>query len=114
MDPLGKCLFGKTPLHEASKLGNEQSQNFMVYGKTPLYEAAVPSHSQPQNSTESTHHRVLRSDVSMNIRPPVPGYPKVSSNQLAEVWNTVPGLQSALTLGEAKAIARKWARTIPR
>ena len=30
------------------------------------------------------------------------------------IWNAVPGLQQATTLGAAKSLAKKWAKDIPR
>ena len=51
---------------------------------------------------------------SKNISQPVPGFHMLPSNLMARIWNTVPGLQTASTLGAAKILARKWARTIPR
>ena len=50
---------------------------------------------------------------SSDISPPVPGFQTLPLNLLAKVWNNVPGLQAATTLGAAKILARKWARTIP-
>ena len=45
---------------------------------------------------------------------PVPGYPTLSTNIMARIWNVVPGLQHASTLGAAKSLAKKWAKDIPR
>ena len=58
--------------------------------------------------------RSTRSATSKEIRPPVPGYSNLASNIMARVWNSIPKLQSASTLGSAKTIARKWAKGIPR
>jgi hypothetical protein len=44
----------------------------------------------------------------------VPGFKLLPSNLMAKVWNTVPGLQTATSLGIVKSLARKWAKTIPR
>ena len=44
----------------------------------------------------------------------VPGYPTLSPNIMARIWNAVPGLQHASTLGAAKSLAKKWAKDIPR
>ena len=57
--------------------------------------------------------KILRSYYSENATQPVPGYPLLASNIMARVWNTVPGLRSANSLGEARSVARKWAKTIP-
>ena len=51
---------------------------------------------------------------STEIRPPVPGYPNLASNIMARIWNSIPELHNASTLGAAKSISRKWARGIPR
>ena len=55
-----------------------------------------------------------RSGTSNEICLPVPGYPTLSTNIMARIWNAVPGLQTASTLGAAKSLAKKWARDIPR
>ncbi len=39
------------------------------------------------------------------LSPPVPGYPTLSSDLMARIWNNVPELQNAST--------RKWANEIP-
>ena len=44
----------------------------------------------------------------------VQGYPTLSTNIMARMWNEVPGLQNATTLGAAKSLAKKWAKDIPR
>ena len=54
------------------------------------------------------------SATSNNIFPAVPGYPRLATNNMAQLWNNIPELQSAQTLGAAKAISKKWAKTIPR
>ena len=65
--------------------------------------------------SEKNYERIkTRFAVSDNICPPVPGYQTLPSNLMARVWNSVPGLQSAKSLGKAKSLARIWARTIPR
>ena len=64
--------------------------------------------------SEKNYERKTRFAVSDNICPPVPGYQSLPSNLMARVWNSVPGLQSATSLGKAKSLARIWARTIPR
>ena len=58
--------------------------------------------------------RSTRSEKSLDIRPPVPGYHTLATNVMAKVWNSVPGLQTASSLSAAKEIARKWARQVPR
>ena len=40
--------------------------------------------------------------------------PTLSTNIMARMWNEVPGLQNATTLGAAKSLAKKWAKDIPR
>ena len=63
---------------------------------------------------EKENRRNTRLAESLNICPPVPGFKTLPSNLMARIWNTVPGLQTATTLGAVKSIVRKWARTIPR
>ena len=58
--------------------------------------------------------KITRSATSNDIRPPVPGYPKLATNIMAQIWNDIPELQNAQTLGAAKAISQKWAKSIPR
>ena len=58
--------------------------------------------------------RSKRSQYSADIRPPIPGYPTLASNLMARVWNSVPGLQNASSLGAARVISLKWANDIPR
>jgi len=55
-----------------------------------------------------------RSTTSKDIDLLVQGYPTLSTNIMARIWNTVPGLQHATTLGTAKSLAKKWAKDIPR
>ena len=56
----------------------------------------------------------LRSETSKEIRPPVPGYPTMAANVMSKVWNSVPGLETASSLGAAKSISKEWAKTLPR
>ena len=58
--------------------------------------------------------RTTRSVNSKEIQPPVPGYPALATNNMAKIWNSVPELQNASTIGAAKTISKKWARVIPR
>ena len=58
--------------------------------------------------------RFTRFMNSNEIRPPVPGYPNLATNVMAQVWNNIPELQKAQTLGAARSIAHKWAKGIPR
>ena len=58
--------------------------------------------------------KCTRSGTSKEICLPVLGYPTLSTNLMARIWNAVPGLQHASTLGAAKSLAKKWARDIPR
>ena len=55
-----------------------------------------------------------RSAESKNICAPVPGFQTIPINLMARIWNKVPGLQTATTVGEAKTFVKKWARTTPR
>ena len=64
--------------------------------------------------SEKPNRRNTRLAESKNICPPVPGFKILPSNLMAKVWNTVPGLQTATSLGIVKSLARKWAKTIPR
>ena len=64
--------------------------------------------------SEPPRNRITRFSSSDNICQPVPGQSTLASNVMARIWNTVPGLQSAPTLGAAKSITQKWAKTIPR
>ena len=41
-------------------------------------------------------------DVSKDIGLTVPDYPNLSTNIMERIWNAVPGLQHASTLGAAK------------
>ena len=63
---------------------------------------------------EKSKIRSTRFQNSKEIQPPVPGYPSLASNLMARVWNSIPALQNASTLGAAKDISRKWAKNIPR
>ena len=56
----------------------------------------------------------LSQHTTKDIGLPVPGYPALSTMIMARIWNTVPGLQHASTLGAAKSLAKKWAKDIPR
>jgi hypothetical protein len=58
--------------------------------------------------------RSTRFTNSKEICQPVPGYPALASNLMARVWNNIPELHSATTLGAARAISRKWAKKVPR
>ena len=55
-----------------------------------------------------------RSTNSKDIDLLVQGYPTLSTNIMTRIWNAVPGLQHATTLGAAKSLAKKWAKDIPR
>ena len=57
--------------------------------------------------------RSTRSTATDEILQPVPGYPMLASNHMARLWNCIPELWKAATLCEARAISRKWAKTIP-
>ena len=63
---------------------------------------------------EKPSFQCTRSVASKDIDLLVPGYPTLSTNIMARIWNAVPGLQHATTLGAAKSLAKKWAKEIPR
>ena len=63
---------------------------------------------------ENPSIKSTRSKSSKEIRPPVPGYPTMAANVMARVWNSVPGLENASSVGAAKALSRKWAKSIPK
>ena len=63
---------------------------------------------------EKPNIRFTRFVNSKEIRPPVPGYPNLATNVMAHVWNNIPELQNAQTLGAARSISQKWAKQIPR
>ena len=58
--------------------------------------------------------RSTRSTSSKEIPQPVPGYPMLATNLMARVWNNIPDLHNATTLGAARVISRKWAKSVPR
>ena len=55
-----------------------------------------------------------RSSASDKIPQPVPGYSMLATNIMARVWNAIPELRNANSLGAAKAISKKWAKSVPR
>ena len=59
---------------------------------------------------EHNSSRSTRSTASNEIRAPVPGYPMLSTNIMARVWNDNPELQSAPTISAAKSAAYKWSK----
>ena len=63
---------------------------------------------------EPNKSRTTRSDFSTEIRPPVPGYPMLATNNMARIWNDVPELRSASTLAAAERAACKWAKGLPK
>ena len=63
---------------------------------------------------EPNKSRTTRSDFSTEIRPPVPGYPMLATNNMARIWNDVPELRSASTLAAAERAAGKWAKGLPK
>ena len=67
-----------------------------------------------QNFKKGPSVRSTRSQFTNDICLPVPGFPTLASNIMAKIWNSVPELQRAATLGAAKAISPKWAKEIPR
>ena len=48
-----------------------------------------------------------RSAVSDKLIHPVPGYPQVASNKLAQIWN-IADISSAKSLGSARSSVREW------
>ena len=71
---------------------------------------------KPPNSlfSEKLNHKNTRLAESKNICLPVPGFPTLPSNLMAKTWNSIPGIESLTTLGSAKSLVNKWAKTIPR
>jgi len=63
---------------------------------------------------EKTSQQCTRSTTSKDTDLLVQGYPTLSTNIMTRIWNAVPGLQHATTLGAAKSLAKKWAKDIPR
>ena len=63
---------------------------------------------------EKTNLQCTRSTTANDIDLLVQGHPTLSTNIMARIWNAVPGLQQATTLGAAKSLAKKWAKDIPR
>ena len=58
--------------------------------------------------------RPKRSQYAREIQQPVPGYPTLAVNVMARIWNSIPELENAFSVGAAMSISKKWARTIPR
>ena len=58
--------------------------------------------------------RSTRSTTSDEIQPPFPGYQTLSTNIMARIWNSVPGIKNASSISAAKAISKKWAKSVPR
>ena len=75
----------------------------------PLGQRIFSEKSNLQCTRSVTIHNTTK-DIGL----PVPGYPALSTNIMARIWNTVPGLQHASTLGAAKSLAKKWAKDISR
>ena len=48
-----------------------------------------------------------RTSNSSKLCLPIPGHPEAAANKLAQAWNLM-NLSSAKTLGNARALARKW------
>ena len=51
------------------------------------------------------HH--FRSSKSHKLIQPVPGYPELAANKLAQVWN-IMNLDTAKNLGSARKLAHNW------
>ena len=51
---------------------------------------------------------------SLSATQPVPGYDVLATNLMARTWNSVPGLITSKTLGEAKRMILTWAKTLPK
>ena len=47
------------------------------------------------------------SNSSDKLSHPVPGYPEVAANKLAQIWN-IMNLNNAKTLGSARNLAKQW------
>ena len=64
----------------------------------------------PERSTS----RITRSVNSLSATQPVPGYDVLATNLMARAWNSVPGLITSKTQGEAKRMILTWAKTLPK
>ena len=64
--------------------------------------------------SEKLNQKNTRLAESKKISLPVPGFPTLPSNFMAKIWNSIPGSHTATTLGSAKSLVNKWAKTIPR
>ena len=53
--------------------------------------------------------RSTRSSGESKLCQPVPGYPQLASNKLAQLWN-LSNLDTAKTLGSAKSLVTEWIR----
>ena len=53
--------------------------------------------------------RITRSANSDSLCKPVPGYPEVAANKLAQIWNILD-LSSIKSLSGVRAAAREWCR----
>ena len=51
--------------------------------------------------------RNTRSASENKLCQPVPGYPELASNKLAQLWN-ISNLNTAKTLGSAKSLVSEW------
>ena len=51
--------------------------------------------------------RCTRLNSSDKLSQPVPGYPEVAANKLAQIWN-IMNLNNAKSLGSAQNLAKKW------
>ena len=55
------------------------------------------------------HVKSTCSASSDKLHHPVPGYPQVATNKLAQIWN-IANISSAKTLGSARTSVREWFR----
>ena len=58
--------------------------------------------------------RLTRSTTSDKIPQPVSGYATLPTNIMARIWNEIPELRNATSLGAPIAISKKWAKSVPR
>ena len=56
---------------------------------------------------EKSTIRTTRSSCDSKLCQPVPGYPELATNKLAQLWN-LSNLNTAKTLGSAKSLVLEW------
>ena len=81
-----------------------------------MYYSQKKTHGSPWTTSLSRNISLQcrRSIVAKDVCLTVPGYHTPSTNIMAKIWNAVPGLQDASTLGAARALSQKWTTQIPR